>query len=135
MGRVDISQFYLVVFLSFLLFPNIARSETNLNLYLVCNENSIAPKSQRIWNERTITIQEAISYTNLLDKRIERLARSREIARINGQIDEMQKYGDEVFELKGKRVREVSKYKIQISKLNNELMYGKDRNCFQSSNR
>ena len=36
----------------------------------------------------------------------------------------------ELLKLQEKRIRDIGKYKIKISRLNNELIYGKDRNCF-----
>lgn len=130
--KVYISKLYLSVFLLFALYSSIARSETNINLYLVCNEHTLSSSSQKIWNKRNIIFGEAISYKNILDKRIEELTRFREIARTSGDIEAMQRYGDESFKLLEKRIRAVSKYQIQITELNIALRNGREANCFRT---
>ena len=131
-NKVYSSKLYLSVFLLFALCSSIARSETNINLYLVCNDNTLSSESQKSWHERNIILEEAISYKNILDKRIDELTRFREIARTSGDIEAMQRYGDESFKLLEKRIREVSKYQIQISELNIALRNGRDANCFRT---
>ena len=45
----------------------------NLNIY--CNENVLSPKSQRLWNERKIILEDANNFQNFLNKRIDYLTR------------------------------------------------------------
>ena len=131
-NKVYISKLYLSVFLLFALYSSIARIETNINLYLVCNENTLSSESQKTWNERNIIFEEAISYKNILDKRIDELTRFREIARTSGDLEAMQRYGDKSFKLLEKRIRAVSKYQIQITELNIALRNGREANCFRT---
>lgn len=133
--RIYNSKLRIVILsLFFTLCSNIALSEIDIALGLACNKNVLSSKSQKIWNERTIIAEEATSYLNILDKRIERLARSSEIARLSGQLNEMQEYDNQLFQLQKERIRADSRYKTQISKLNNALTNGKDSYCFRSNN-
>ena len=131
-NKICISKMFLSVFVLFTLFSNIARSEPTINLYLICNENWLSAKTQTKWNTRTIIVEEALSYKNILDRRIDELTKSSEISRISGDVEGMQRYRNESFELEKQRVREISKYQIQITELNIALRNGKDGNCFRT---
>ena len=117
----------LLTVLLFLLHFNFAfGASVNLNIY--CNENVLSPKSQKLWNERKIILEEAISIQNFLDQRIDYLTRFLKIQKY--ESENRKKNEKELLKLQEKRIREIGKYKIKISKLNNELIYGKDGNCF-----
>lgn len=113
--------------LLFLLHFNFAfGASVNLNIY--CNENVLSPKSQKLWNERKIILEEAIGIQNFLDKRIDYLTRFLKIQKY--ESENRKKNEKELLKLQEKRIRDIGKYKIKISRLNNELIYGKDGNCF-----
>ena len=117
-----------------LLLTSVSWSEDNkLNLYLICQDEELSLKSKKIWDERTLLYEEALTYQKFIDGRIDYLNRMYQTTCVGGcDIDTENKYLNEIYRLQEKRISKISNYKIRISRLNNALLRGNDSLCFKS---